>query len=164
MTKFRKGACENCGAMTHTAKTCTERPRKQGAKITGSDIKVRAAAQAASSSPSPPASSPSPNADVALRLSGGRTPQPDEVVEEFDLDWDSKRDRWNGYNPDDYSQQLEGGWNAVLHGRGGQGGAHARGRDGDAGPYQSGKRLTSTATSCVPRRSTNSCLGRRRGA
>ena len=62
-------------------------------------------------------------------FSGGRTQQPDEVVEEFDLDWDSKRDRWNGYNPDDYSQQLEGGWNAVLYGRGGQRGAdtHAAG-------------------------------------
>ena len=42
VTKFRKGACENCGAMTHTAKTCTERPRRHGAKVTGSDIKVGA--------------------------------------------------------------------------------------------------------------------------
>jgi len=27
-TKFLKGACENCGATTHTAKDCVERPRK----------------------------------------------------------------------------------------------------------------------------------------
>jgi len=39
-TKFRKGACTNCGAMTHAAKDCVERPRKKGAKFTGTDIKA----------------------------------------------------------------------------------------------------------------------------
>ena len=38
-TTFRKGACANCGAMTHTAKDCVERPRKKGAKWTNKDIK-----------------------------------------------------------------------------------------------------------------------------
>jgi pre-mRNA-processing factor SLU7 len=38
-TKFRKGACENCGAMTHKTKECVDRPRKVGAKYTGSDLK-----------------------------------------------------------------------------------------------------------------------------
>ncbi|ESO89806.1 hypothetical protein LOTGIDRAFT_124539 [Lottia gigantea] len=37
-TKFRKGACENCGAMTHKKKDCLERPRKVGAKYTGESI------------------------------------------------------------------------------------------------------------------------------
>jgi pre-mRNA-processing factor SLU7 len=38
-TKYRKGSCTNCGAMTHKAKDCVERPRKKGAKFTGKDIK-----------------------------------------------------------------------------------------------------------------------------
>ncbi|EJD02763.1 pre-mRNA-splicing factor SLU7 [Fomitiporia mediterranea MF3/22] len=37
-TKYRKGACENCGAMTHKKQDCLERPRKKGAKYTGKDI------------------------------------------------------------------------------------------------------------------------------
>ncbi|KAI9193260.1 Pre-mRNA splicing Prp18-interacting factor-domain-containing protein [Polychytrium aggregatum] len=37
-TKYRKGACANCGAMTHKAVDCMERPRKVGAKWSGQDI------------------------------------------------------------------------------------------------------------------------------
>nr|KAJ0225179.1 hypothetical protein LSAT_V11C100048110 [Lactuca sativa] len=36
--KYRKGACKNCGAMTHTTKRCMERPRKLGAKWTSKNI------------------------------------------------------------------------------------------------------------------------------
>ncbi len=39
-TKFRKGACDNCGAMTHKTKDCLERPRKKGARYTGKDIQA----------------------------------------------------------------------------------------------------------------------------
>nr|XP_032799857.1 pre-mRNA-splicing factor SLU7 [Petromyzon marinus]XP_032799858.1 pre-mRNA-splicing factor SLU7 [Petromyzon marinus] len=37
-TKFRKGACGNCGATTHKKKDCMERPRRVGAQHTGADI------------------------------------------------------------------------------------------------------------------------------
>eukprot|EP00123_Amoebidium_parasiticum_P007998 comp18511_c0_seq1/m.19907 comp18511_c0_seq1/g.19907 ORF comp18511_c0_seq1/g.19907 comp18511_c0_seq1/m.19907 type:complete len:528 (-) comp18511_c0_seq1:78-1661(-) len=69
--KFRKGACENCGAMTHKKKDCTERPRKIGGKWTGDDL------------------------------------QRDEVVRDINMNWDSKRDRWNGFNADDYQEIIE---------------------------------------------------------
>merc|ERR1719510_1777794 len=36
--KWRKGACENCGAMTHRRKDCLERPRQKGAKLTNKQI------------------------------------------------------------------------------------------------------------------------------
>ena len=70
-TKFRKGACENCGAMTHKAKDCLSRPRKQGAKWTGKDI------------------------------------QADEAIQDVQLGWDAKRDRWNGYDAEEYNAVVE---------------------------------------------------------
>eukprot|EP00002_Diphylleia_rotans_P025180 TRINITY_DN4980_c0_g1_i1.p1 TRINITY_DN4980_c0_g1~~TRINITY_DN4980_c0_g1_i1.p1 ORF type:complete len:456 (+),score=96.35 TRINITY_DN4980_c0_g1_i1:79-1446(+) len=65
--KFRKGSCENCGAMTHKKKDCTERPRKVGAKYSSKQI------------------------------------APDEVVRQFAFDYEGKRDRWNGYDPSQYT-------------------------------------------------------------
>mmetsp|Transcript_63535 Transcript_63535/g.98859 ORF Transcript_63535/g.98859 Transcript_63535/m.98859 type:complete len:550 (-) Transcript_63535:61-1710(-) len=70
-TKFLKGACENCGATTHTAKDCVERPRKISAKKNGKNL------------------------------------MPDEYVETLYLDYEGKRDRWNGYQPDDYKEVIE---------------------------------------------------------
>ncbi|KAI1417452.1 Pre-mRNA splicing Prp18-interacting factor-domain-containing protein [Hypoxylon sp. FL1857] len=70
-TKYRKGACENCGAMTHKAKDCLSRPRAKGAKWTGKDI------------------------------------QADEVIQDVELGWDAKRDRWNGYDPKEYRRVVE---------------------------------------------------------
>ncbi|KAI1263342.1 putative mRNA splicing protein [Xylariaceae sp. FL1019] len=65
-TKWRKGACENCGAMGHKKKDCLERPRAIGAKWSGKDI------------------------------------QADAVVQDVQLGWDAKRDRWNGYEAKEY--------------------------------------------------------------
>ena len=70
-TKYRKGACENCGAMTHKTKECLSRPRKQGAKWTGKNI------------------------------------QADEMIQDVQLGWDAKRDRWNGYDPEEYQAVVE---------------------------------------------------------
>ncbi len=70
-TKFRKGACENCGAITHKTKECLSRPRAKGARWTGRDI------------------------------------QADEVVQEVELGWDAKRDRWNGYDATEYRAVIE---------------------------------------------------------
>ena len=43
--KYRKGACTNCGAMTHKKSDCMDRPRKSGAKFTGKDIRPDEAIQ-----------------------------------------------------------------------------------------------------------------------
>ncbi|KAE9411262.1 hypothetical protein BT96DRAFT_952375 [Gymnopus androsaceus JB14] len=69
--KYRKGACENCGAMTHKKRDCLERPRKKGAKFTNKDIKA------------------------------------DEVIQDLELGYDAKRDRWNGYDPAEHKRIYE---------------------------------------------------------
>ncbi|OIW05028.1 hypothetical protein TanjilG_18627 [Lupinus angustifolius] len=69
--KYRKAACENCGAMTHDANSCMDRPRKVGAKWTNKHI------------------------------------APDEKIETFELDYDGKRDRWNGYDASTYALVIE---------------------------------------------------------
>ncbi|KAK4080564.1 hypothetical protein Trihar35433_1669 [Trichoderma harzianum] len=70
-TKYRKGACENCGSMTHKAKDCLSRPRAKGAKWTGKDI------------------------------------QADEIIQDVNLGWDAKRDRWNGYDAREYRKVID---------------------------------------------------------
>ncbi|XP_068633882.1 pre-mRNA-splicing factor Slu7 [Battus philenor] len=71
-TKYRKGACENCGAVTHKKKDCLERPRKVGAKFTSAAIAADEFSQ--------------PN---------------------LNLSYDGKRDRWNGYDPEQHKAIIE---------------------------------------------------------
>lgn len=71
-TKYREGACENCGSMTHSKKDCFYRPRKKGAAQTNADI------------------------------------MPDEIIpQNLTLDYDGKRDRWAGYDADQYVHVVE---------------------------------------------------------
>jgi hypothetical protein len=70
-TKYRKGACENCGAMTHKKRDCLSRPRKAGAKFTGRNIEA------------------------------------DEVIEDVQLGFDAKRDRWNGYDASNFDEVID---------------------------------------------------------
>jgi pre-mRNA-processing factor SLU7 len=68
---YRKGACDNCGAMGHARKECTERPRKLGAKFSNKLIAS------------------------------------DDVVKDIRMNWEVKRDRWNGYTPEMYGEVIE---------------------------------------------------------
>ncbi|PWN32273.1 uncharacterized protein FA14DRAFT_150604 [Meira miltonrushii] len=72
--KYRKGACENCGAISHKTKDCLERPRKKGAKWTNKNIAA------------------------------------DEIfsdVKGIDNDYEAKRDRWNGYDPNEHKHVIK---------------------------------------------------------
>lgn len=72
ITKFRKGACENCGAITHKKKDCFEKPRKIGAKFTGKVVAH------------------------------------DEFIQpKIVSDYDGKRDRWSGYDPQAHREIIE---------------------------------------------------------
>jgi len=71
-TRYRKGACENCGAMTHKKKDCLERPRKVGAKFSGT------------------------------KFGADEFSQPT-----LDQSFDGKRDRWNGYDNQDYKEVMD---------------------------------------------------------
>lgn len=70
--RYRKGACENCGALGHNKKDCFERPRKVGAKYNACNIAAD-----------------------------------DILLPKLDLDFDGKRDRWNGFDPSDYTAVVE---------------------------------------------------------
>lgn len=75
-TVFRKGACKNCGAMTHKEKDCLERPRsaKRSAWKTGVDIAAD---------------------EVVLKLE-----------DHGKVSYAAKRDQWKGYDPREYQEVI----------------------------------------------------------
>lgn len=77
--KYRKGACTNCGAMSHTTKDCVERPRKVGARWTNRNIAADEVVH-------------DPNAHLNFQRGRG--------------DFDAKRDRWDGYDPATHRQVV----------------------------------------------------------
>jgi len=74
---YRKGACKNCGAMTHKEKDCVERPRssKKAAWKSGLDLAQD---------------------EVVLK-----------VEEFGKISYDAKRDHWQGYNPEEYKKTID---------------------------------------------------------
>lgn len=74
--KWRKGACKNCGAMSHKTLECVERPRKVGAWKTNRDIK-----------------SDEVLVDVRSQQFGK-------------LAFDAKRDQWLGYDPKEHAKTI----------------------------------------------------------
>jgi pre-mRNA-processing factor SLU7 len=76
-TVYRKGACKNCGALTHNEKDCVERPRstKKSAWKSGLDI--------------------APD-EVVLKLE-----------DHGKVSYDAKRDQWKGYDPEAHKAIIE---------------------------------------------------------
>lgn len=74
---FRKGACKNCGAMTHKEKDCVERPRssKRSAWKSGTDIAAD---------------------EVILKME-----------DHGKVAYDAKRDQYQGYNPEEHKKTVE---------------------------------------------------------
>ncbi|OWZ24639.1 hypothetical protein PHMEG_000245 [Phytophthora megakarya] len=75
--KWRKGACKNCGAMSHKTIECVERPRKVGAWKTNKDLK---------------------SDDVVVDVRSEKFGK---------LAFDAKRDQWLGYDPKEHSKTIE---------------------------------------------------------
>ncbi len=76
-TVYRKGACKNCGAMTHKEKDCVERPRssKKAAVYSGLDI-----------------------APDEIKL---------DLETHGKVSYATKRDQWKGYDPTEYNDVVE---------------------------------------------------------
>lgn len=102
-TTFRKGACENCGAMTHKARDCLERPRARKAKLTGKHIAADEALALSGAAAGPSTSS---FASVAAALTPSST-SAHLVGVPSRRTFDGKHDRWEGYDPTEHDRVVE---------------------------------------------------------
>ncbi|KAF0682920.1 hypothetical protein As57867_024855, partial [Aphanomyces stellatus] len=75
--KFQKGACTNCGAMTHKAVECVERPRKVGAWKSNKNLAAD---------------------EVIVDVRSGQYGK---------LTFDAKRDAWLGYDADEHQATID---------------------------------------------------------
>ncbi|RMX63652.1 hypothetical protein DD238_007041 [Peronospora effusa] len=75
--KWRKGACKNCGAMTHKTNECVDRPRKVGAWKTNKNLQ---------------------HDDVIVDVRSEKFGK---------LAFDAKRDQWLGYDPKEHAKTIE---------------------------------------------------------
>ncbi|KAJ0397760.1 hypothetical protein ATCC90586_005148 [Pythium insidiosum] len=75
--RWRKGACKNCGAMSHKTTECVERPRKVGAWKTNRDLAADEVL-----------------VDVRSQQFGK-------------LAFDAKRDQWLGYDPKEHDKTVD---------------------------------------------------------
>ena len=103
---FRKGACENCGAMTHKVRDCLERPRARKAKLTGKHIAADEAVVLPIGLGRRAASSPSSFAPVAAALTPSST-SAHLVGVSSRRTFDGKHDRWEGYDPTEHDRVVE---------------------------------------------------------
>lgn len=86
---LRKGACENCGSLTHKRRECLERPRARRLDAL------------------PPAG-PSASGGGVGAGAGVAVPVPrDDVLVTAKLGFEAKRDRWSGYDPSEYNRVIE---------------------------------------------------------
>ena len=90
-TKYRKGACENCGSATHARRDCLERPRKIGAKWSGQDI-------------CPDEISPETSNENAIILPGTKLLS----------NYDEKRDNWKNFESTTFKEHAEPLYEGLL--------------------------------------------------
>jgi len=105
-TTFRKGACENCGAMTHKARDCLERPRARKAKLTGKHIAADEAVVLPIGGAGGASGSSSSFAAVAAALTPSST-SAHLVGVSSRRTFDGKHDRWEGYDPTEHDRVVE---------------------------------------------------------
>lgn len=117
----------SCGSMAHKTKDCMERPRQKGARFTNKNIaadekvggvlKGQAGKTEMAHSYVARGGTAASDSQARYPLHSHNTHMSAPQVEDIELvGFDAKRDRWNGYNPDEWTKQAErcGAGGAIL--------------------------------------------------